>query len=245
MPEHELWLTALFNEYLAGVANAILGLFNLVAEDPAKPWANWLVMELLVVAILAVLVAVVRSRLSAESPGKIQHTFEAVYGFLRTQTAEVGIHHPDRYVRYFGTVFIFILSMNLIGNIPTFEAPTMAAAVPAGLAVSTFLYYHVMGVRELGIGKYLLHFAGPVWWLAPLMIFIELISHFARPLSLTVRLYGNMYAGEQVTNVFVSLTYLFVPIIFMGLHLFVSLLQAYVFTLLSMIYVSNATAHEH
>jgi F-type H+-transporting ATPase subunit a len=142
-------------------------------------------------------------------------------------------------------VFLFILTMNLIGNIPTMEAPTMVAYVPAGIAVCTFLYYHFMGLRELGVGKYLAHFAGPVWWLAPLMIFIELISHFARPLSLTVRLYGNMYAGEQVTNVFIGLTYLIVPILFMALHLFVSLLQAYVFTLLSMIYVSNATAHEH
>jgi F-type H+-transporting ATPase subunit a len=93
--------------------------------------------------------------------------------------------------------------------------------------------------------KYAAHFAGPIWWLAPLMLPIELISNFARPLSLTVRLYGNMFAGESVTNVFLSLTYLVMPAIFMGLHVFVAFLQAYVFTLLTMIYVSGATAHEH
>ena len=74
-----------------------------------------------------------------------------------------------------------------------------------------------MGVRELGPGKYLKHFLGPVIWLAPLMIFIEIIGHFARMLSLSVRLYGNMFAGEQITNVFIGLTYLIVPVIFMGL----------------------------
>ena len=82
-------------------------------------------------------------------------------------------------------------------------------------------------------------------WLAPLMIPIELISHFVRPLSLTVRLYGNMFAGEQVTNVFLGLTYLIVPVIFMALHVFVSFVQAYVFTLLTTIYVGTAVAHEH
>jgi len=95
------------------------------------------------------------------------------------------------------------------------------------------------------VGGYLSHFAGPIWWLAPLMIPIEIISHLARPLSLTVRLYANMFAGEQVTLVFIGLTYLIVPVAFMGLHAFVSLLQAYIFMLLAMMYVAGATAHEH
>jgi F-type H+-transporting ATPase subunit a len=121
----------------------------------------------------------------------------------------------------------------------------MAVFVPAGLAISTWVYYHVMGVRELGPVQYMKHFLGPVIWLAPLMVFIEIIGHFARMLSLTVRLYGNMFAGEQITTVFISLTKLVVPVIFMGLHVFVAFLQAYVFSLLTMIYVSMATSHEH
>jgi F-type H+-transporting ATPase subunit a len=242
---NENWLTAIFNKYLAGSANAGLGLFGLKAQDAAHPWETWLVMELLVVAILMLTVAIARSRLSVDHPGKLQHTFEGVLGFLNTQASEVGIAHPEKYLSFFATLFIFIAAMNLIGIIPGFESPTMTVYVPAALAVSTWVYYHVMGVRELGFWKYLAHFGGPILVLAPLMFVIEIIGHFARMLSLTVRLYGNMFAGEQITNVFISLTYLVVPVIFMGLHVFVSFLQAYVFTLLTMIYVSIGTSHEH
>jgi len=244
MPEHELWLTALFNDYLAGVANAILGLFHTHAENPARPWQNWIVMELLVVAILMVLAAAVRAGLSPDKPGKLQHVFELIYGFLKTQASEVGIHHPEKYSAFFGTLFVFIAAMNLIGIIPIFESPTMAIFVPAGLAVSTWFYYHAQGFKELGFA-YLKQFMGPILALFWLMIPIEIIGHFARMLSLTVRLYGNMFAGEQITNVFISLTKLVVPVIFMGLHVFVAFLQAYVFSLLTMIYVSMATSHEH
>jgi F-type H+-transporting ATPase subunit a len=102
-----------------------------------------------------------------------------------------------------------------------------------------------MGFREQGVGKYLAHFVGPIWILAPLIVPIEIISHMARPLSLTVRLYANMYAGEQVTLTFLTITYLVVPALFMGLHVFVSLLQAYIFMLLTMMYVSGAVSQEH
>jgi len=148
-------------------------------------------------------------------------------------------------VSFIGTLFIFVLLMNLIGVIPGFESPTMTPAVPAGLAIAVFFYYHAMGVREQGVGRYLVHFAGPMPWLAPLMIPIEFISHLARPLSLTIRLYANMFAGEMVTITFLSLTYLVLPAVFMGLHVFVAFLQAFIFMLLTVIYVSGAVAHEH
>lgn len=239
------WLTEIFNTYLGGVGNAILGLFHITAKDPAHPWETWLVMELLVVAILVVLIALVRSSLSVDHPGKLQHVFESLTEFLETQASDVGIHHPKQYTDFFGTLFIFIVVMNLIGIIPTFESPTMTVYVPAALAVCTWIYYHAMGVRELGPWQYLKHFGGPILAMAPLMFFIEIIGHVARMLSLTVRLYGNMFAGEQITNVFISLTYVVIPVIFMGLHVFVAFLQAYVFTLLTMIYVSIGTSHEH
>jgi F-type H+-transporting ATPase subunit a len=121
----------------------------------------------------------------------------------------------------------------------------MVPWVPAGLAVVTFVYYNYMGFREQGVWSYLKHFAGPIWWLAPLMIPIEIVSHLARPLSLSIRLFANMFAGEQVTMAFLKLTLLLAPAIFMGLHVFVSLLQAYIFALLAMIYVAGAIAHEH
>jgi len=243
--EHEAWLTELLNQYLAAPANAILNLVGYKVEDAAHPWSNWLAFELLVFAVIVVVFAIFRSGLSVDNPGKLQHTFELMYEFVAGQTRDNIGHHAARHVPFFGTLFVFILFMNLIGVIPGCESPTMNPAVPAGLAIAAFCYYNWTGFREQGVVKYLLHFAGPVWWLAPVMIPIEIISHIARPLSLTIRLFANMFAGEQVTLTFLSLTYLLLPSVFMGLHVFVSFLQAFIFTLLAIIYVSGAVAHEH
>jgi len=110
--------------------------------------------------------------------------------------------------------------------------------------MATFFYYHLVGIQATGI-KYPLQFMGPIWWLAPLMLPIEIVSHLARPLSLTVRLYANMFAGEQVTLVFLGMTKFLIPVVFMGLHIFVGVVQAYIFMLLTMVYVGGAVAHEH
>src|SRR5262249_10701077 len=222
------------------------------AEHPDKPWQNWIVVELVVVAVLMIAAAMLRASLSVDNPGTLQHVFESVHGFIKDTVDQVGIHHGEQFVPYIGTIFIFILTMNLIGIIPAFESPTMSAWVPAGLAMVTFLYFNLMGFRANGIG-YLAQFAGPVRFPNPIaniaivlfMIPIETTSIFIRPLSLTVRLFGNMFAGEQVTTVFLSLTKLVVPVIFMGLHVFVALVQAYVFTLLTTIYIAQAVSHEH
>lgn len=243
MPETELWITKIFNDHLAGLGNAFLSLVGMHAE--ARPWANFITMQILVAAIIIILAAVVRSRLSFDRPGKLQHTFELIYEFVDRQAEDQMGHGGAKYMAYFATIFIFILVSNLIGIIPGFDAPTMYPSVPAGCAIATFLYYNGVGLRSNGPVKYAAHFAGPVWWLAPLMIPIEIVSHLARPLSLTIRLYANMFAGEKLTAVFISLTYFLIPAAFMGLHVFVALLQAYIFLLLTMIYVAGATAHEH
>jgi F-type H+-transporting ATPase subunit a len=243
MHETELWITKLFNEYLASAGNALTGIVGMAPV--AKPWANFVTMQIVVAAIIIVLFALLRPRLSSDHPGKLQHTFELIYDFLREQSDEQVGHDGHKYVAYFGTIFIFILFSNLIGVIPGMEAPTMVPSVPAGCAIATFFYYNIVGVQANGIVKYLAHFAGPMPLLAPLMIPIELVSHLARPLSLTIRLFANMYAGEQVTMVFLKLTFLFVPAVFMGLHVFVSFLQAYIFMLLTMMYVAGAVSHEH
>jgi F-type H+-transporting ATPase subunit a len=154
-------------------------------------------------------------------------------------------HAAHHYLAFFGTIFLFILTANLIGLIPIFESPTMNASVTAGCAFATFLYYNLAGVIAQGPLRYLAHFGGPMWWLAPLMFPIEVVSHLARLLSLTVRLYANMFAGEQVTLVFLSLTKFIGPVIFMGLHIFVGVIQAYIFMLLTMVYVGGAVAHDH
>ncbi len=243
MQETELWLTKIFNDHLAALGNWFLNLVGMAHQ--ARPWADFIVMQILVMAILLVLFAVLRRRLSVDRPGKLQHTFELIYEFVHGQTEDQMGHEGSKYLTYFGTIFLFVLFSNLIGLIPGFDAPTMNPSVPAGCAAATFLYYNMVGIQSNGPIKYSKHFVGPVWQLAPLMIPIEIVSHLARPLSLTIRLYANMYAGEKVTMVFLGLTYFMVPAVFMGLHVFVALLQAYIFLLLTMIYVAGATASEH
>lgn len=243
MPEHEPWLTALFNDHLAGAANAMLTLVGMKPSE--RPWSTSAATEIFVALIIVVLFGYLRSRLSMDRPGKLQHSFEVIYTFLHSESEDNVGHEGPKYLPLFGTIFIFVLFANLIGIIPGFQSPTMFPEVPCGCALVVFVYYNLMGIREQGAWGYLKHFAGPMPILAPLMIPIEFVSHLARPLSLTIRLFANMYAGERVTLVFLSLTYLVAPALFMGLHVFVSFLQAYIFALMTMMYVAGAVAHEH
>jgi F-type H+-transporting ATPase subunit a len=244
MQDEDIWLTQMFNQHLAGLGNWILGLFQLHAQDPTHPWMNFITMQIVVALVIMAVFAVLRAGLSVDKPGILQHLMEVLHGFLKDQSIEnVGSHGP-RYLTMFGTIFIFVLFSNLIGIVPGLQSPTQHPYVPAGCAMIVFLYYNWLGIKENGIGKYLAHFAGPLPALAPLMVPIEIISHLARPLSLTIRLFANMFAGDKVTVVFLSLTYLVVPAVFMGLHMFVGFLQAYIFALLTMVYVGGAIAHE-
>jgi F-type H+-transporting ATPase subunit a len=241
--EHQLWITDIVNRTFTGPANVILNCLRVPAKDPSHPWTNWMVCEILVVVLMVVLFAALRRRLSVQTPGKLQHMMELFYEFVHASTAEVVGQPGARYLPLFGTIFLFILLMNLIGLIPGFESPTMHPMVPLGFAVTTFTFYHYAGIHEHGFG-YAKQFLGPIWWLAWLMLPIEVISQLARPLSLTVRLFANMFAGEQVYLTFVALTKIIVPVIFIGLHFFVSFLQAYIFMLLTMVYVGGAVAKE-
>jgi F-type H+-transporting ATPase subunit a len=241
---HELRLTGLFNHLLAGPANALLNAIHFPATDPSQPWTDWMACEVVVFLLLLIFFGVMKGRYSVDRPGKAQHVLELTYAFFHSSAEEVVGHDGPKYLTFFGTIFIFILSLNLIGLIPGLASPTQFEMVPLGFAVVTFLFYHFTGVRAHGAG-YIKQFLGPFWWLAFLMLPIEIISHFARPLSLTVRLYANMFAGEQVYLTFVMLTKFIIPTIFIGLHLFVSFLQAYIFMLLAMVYVGGAVSHEH
>jgi F-type H+-transporting ATPase subunit a len=137
-----------------------------------------------------------------------------------------------------------VLINNLVGLIPGVPAPTTSRAVPLGLAIPTFLYYNYQGFRAQGFIGYLKHFCGPIWWMAWLLLPIELVSHFARIMSLTIRLYANMFASDMLTLGFFSLIPIGIPSIFLGLHVFVSCIQAFIFMLLSMIYLSLAVSHD-
>ncbi|MEZ5401050.1 MAG: F0F1 ATP synthase subunit A [Bryobacteraceae bacterium] len=242
---HELWITRLCNQVLAGPANAVLQMAGLHAEDPSKPWSNYMAMLLLVMGIFLILPFIVRRGLSVDAPGKIQQIFEVIYSFLDEMAHEIIGHGHKKHVAFFATLFLFILVSNLIGVVPSLESPTMFSPVPLGLAAFTFLYYNFFGFAEQGLVGYLKHFAGPIWWLAWFMFPLEIISHLVRPLSLTIRLFANMLAGEQVTLGFMALVPLVVPVAFMGLHVFVSFVQAFIFTVLAIVYVGSAVEHEH
>jgi len=203
-----------------------------------------MVCEILVFFFILIFFAIVRTRLSVDKPGRLQHTLEVTYEFIYAQAEDAVGEQTPRYMVFFGSVFFCVLFLNLLGLIPGFDSPTMYPMVTLGFAVATFVFYNVAGLRVNGLG-YFKQFIGPLVWLAPLLIPIEIFTHFSRMLSLSVRLYANMFAGEQVYITFLSLLKIVVPVIFIGLHLFVALLQAYIFMLLAMIYVGQAVSHEH
>lgn len=242
--EQKLWITALFNDYLNGLGNGVLDAVGRPAANHNRPWSDWMVCEILIFFFILIFFAIVRTRLSVENPGRIQHTLEVTYEFIYAQAEEtVGAQTP-KYMAFFGSIFFCILFLNLLGLIPGFDSPTMFPMVTVGFAAATFIFYNGAGLRANGLG-YFKQFLGPVAMLAPLLIPIEIFTHFSRILSLSVRLYANMFAGEQVYITFLMLLKIVVPVIFIFLHFFVALLQAYIFMLLAMIYVGQAVSHEH
>lgn len=240
----QLPFTAFLNHYFAGVANAFLALLHVHPAYPQRPIDNVFAMEIAVALVLLAFFAVVRITLSVDKPGPAQHIAEMLHGLVSDQAESIIGHGYERFVPYVTVVFIFILLCNVIGLIPGFITPTGKPWVPLGLATLTFLYYQYQGIRANGFG-YIKQFLGPIWWIAPLMLPIEIISHLARVLSLTVRLYANMFASDMVILVFFSLIPILGSVPFLALHLGVSIIQAVVFMLLTLIYLSQAVSHEH
>ncbi len=243
MPE-QLWFTSILNRLFAGPVTGLLQALHVNPAYPQAPITNAVAMQFLVFLFLVLMFVLVRASLSVDNPSGLQHVFESAHGFVEGQSQEIIGHHSAHYTPFLMTLTFFILISNLLGLVPGFDSPTAVPVVPLGCAICAFVYYQSQGFRQHGIA-YLKHFMGPMWWLAIIMVPIEIISHLARMLSLTVRLYANMFAGDMVTWVFFSLVPIGVPIIFLGLHLGVSLLQTYIFILLTMVYLSGAVAEEH
>jgi len=241
---HQDPITVALNKYFGTLATQILHAVHVQPYNPQAPITETFAMELLVFGLLLAAIVLVRISLNIENPGPIQQLAEMVHGFVSGQADSIIGAGAQRFVMFTTVVLVFVLSSNLLGMVPGLLAPTSKATVPLGLALVCWFYYHYYGFRENGFG-YFKQFLGPIWWISWMMLPIELISHLARVLSLTVRLYANMFAGEMVTLVFFSLVPIGVPLVFMGLHLGVALIQAYIFMLLTMIYVSQAVSHEH
>ena len=149
-----------------------------------------------------------------------------------------------KFISLFGSFFFFILSANLMGLLPGFAPPTSNLNTTLGLGIVSFCAYNFLGVRAHGAG-YIKHFMGPVLFLAPLFIILEGVSHLVRPVSLGLRLFGNMFGDHLAVEIFTDLTKIGVPVVFYFLGTLVSLIQAFVFTLLSIIYVAMAVSHDH
>ncbi len=240
----QLLLTRFLNQHFAAPVTAFLNGLHVHPAYPEAPITNAFAMELLVFLVLIAYFLAVRLTLNVEKPKPVQHLAEMTHEFVSEQGDQIIGHGSERFVSYLTALLLFILLSNLLGLIPGLESPTANVVVPLGFALVTFVYYHYQGVRSNGFG-YVKQFLGPVWWIAWLMLPIEIISHFARVLSLTVRLYANMFAGDLLTIAFFSLIPIGIPLVFMGLHLGVAVVQAYVFFLLAAIYLSMAVAHDH
>jgi F-type H+-transporting ATPase subunit a len=240
----QLLFTRILNAHFAAPVNAFLGALHVHPTYPSQPISNSFAMELIVFVGMMLYFVVVRLTLQVEKPSTVQHFAEMTHEFVSDQGESIIGHGYERFLSYLTVLALFILLCNLMGLIPGLESPTADVVVPLGCAVLTFAYYHYHGLRQNG-WRYIKQFMGPVWWLSWLLFPIELISHFARMLSLTVRLYANMFAGDLVTLAFFSLIPLAFPVVFLGLHLLVALVQAFVFMALAMSYLSLAVASEH
>jgi F-type H+-transporting ATPase subunit a len=166
---------------------------------------------------------------------------EAMRGLAQSAIPE----HPDRYVPLLASFFAFIVVANVLGLVPGFEPPTSTFNITFALGCVSFGAYHAYGIKEQGPISYLKHFMGPVVFLAPLMFVIEVFSHTFRPVSLGIRLYANMFADHKVIEIFTGLTGVVIPVAFYALGFFVCVVQAFVFTMLSAIYISGAVSHGH
>ena len=238
------WLNALLMDIELKAFQSI-GLSPVAAAEKALGVNRSFALELLVAGGLIAIFLFIRVSLSVERANPVQHVAEMLHEFIGGQAEQVIGHGYQRYQAYVTCIFLFVLICNLTGLIPGITAPTTSIMVTLGLAIPTFFFYNFHGIREQGPIGYLKHFAGPVWWMAWLIFPIEIFSDVIRIMSLSVRLYANMFAGDLVTMVFFSLVPVGVPVIFLGLHIFVSLIQAFVFMLLTMIYLSLAVSHEH
>jgi F-type H+-transporting ATPase subunit a len=243
--EHQLWFTAILNKLLGGVVTPLLVKIGQVPSDPTHPIPNYEAMEVLVIFLMVVGVVLLRRSLSVENPGKFQQVMEIVVQFIQGMSEEIIGHGSSRYVAMLGTLGLFVVLCNLLGLIPTLQTPTGHIQVTLGCAVAAFLYYNFQGFRQHGVIGYLKHLCGPMLGIAVIMFPIEVIGNLGRLLSLSVRLYANMMVGDLLETVFGGLVPILVPAVFMGLHAFVSFLQAYIFMLLPAVYIGMAVSEEH
>src|SRR5260370_12152549 len=234
---------------------AFLAKFHTTPENVFGPYTPenaipWYTVMFFIACILSVaIIWILKGKLSQEEPGHGQQTLEVSVLAVRSMLEDIIGPHGLKYFPVVMTFAVLILVSNLMGLFPLFMSPTSATSVTFALGLSSFLYYNYIGISENGLFGHLKHFAGPIWWIAPLIFPIELISNLIRPFSLGTRLFGNMFADEKVLDTIAHLappwTSFIIPLPLMLLSLFVALVQTFVFVLLSQLYLSEVSHPPH
>jgi F-type H+-transporting ATPase subunit a len=202
------------------------------------------VMALLVLLISCIVFPLLSRKIRKDNPSNVQQFLELIVSGLRGLLTDIVGPHSERFLYIVGAFAVFIFVSNLFGLFFFLQPPTANVNTTFGLGLIAFLYYNYQGIRTQGLGHYLAHFAGPIWWLAPLMFPIELIGHFARILSLGMRLFGNIFGEHTATGIFMGMLPFVVPWPMMGLGIFGAFLQTFVFIMLTMVYIGGAVATE-
>ncbi len=241
-------------KYTKPIWDKVLGWFGTTPEaafgpytaDNAIPW--YTVMFFIACILSMVIIWILKGKLSESEPGHGQQTLEVSVLAVRNMIQDVIGPHGLKYFPVVMTFAVLILVSNLMGLFPLFMSPTSATSVTFALGLSSFLYYNYIGIKENGLFGHLKHLAGPIWWIAPLIFPIELISNLIRPFSLGIRLFGNLFADEKVMETVAQLAppyTFFAPIALMPLSVFVALIQTFVFILLSQLYISEVSHAPH
>jgi F-type H+-transporting ATPase subunit a len=236
----------LWDRFFANFGTSAEAVFGPYTAENAIPW--YTVMFFIACILSVAIIWILKGRLSEAEPGGGQQTLELGVLAVRSMLEDIVGPHGLKYFPVVMTFGVLILVSNLMGLFPLFMSPTSATSVTFALGISSFLYYNYIGISENGLFRHLKHFAGPVWWIAPLIFPIELISNFIRPFSLGIRLFGNLFADEKVM---ITVAHLappvtwFAPILLMPLSVFVAFIQTFVFILLSQLYLSEVSHPPH
>ena len=221
--------------------------FGPYTPENAIPW--YTVMFVIACILSLIVIWILRGQLSEDRPGHGQQTLEVSVLAVRGMLEDIVGPHGLQYFPVVMTFAVLIMISNLMGFFPLFISPTSATSVTFALGLASFLYYNYIGIKENGIFGHLKHFAGPIWWIAPLIFVIELISNLIRPFTLGIRLFANMFSDEKVLDTIAHLapgkTYWVVPVLLMPLSLFVAFIQTFVFVLLSQLYISEVSHPPH
>jgi F-type H+-transporting ATPase subunit a len=263
---HAPIIVALVNQYFGEAAlrfelaytkpfwDKFLGWFGTTPEDAFGPYTAenaipWYTVMFVIACILSVaIIWILKGKLSESKPGHGQQTLEVSVLAVRSMIEDIIGPHGLKYFPVVMTFAVLILVSNLMGLFPLFMSPTSATSVTFALGLASFLYYNYIGIAENGLFGHLKHLAGPIWWIAPLIFPIELVSNLIRPFSLGIRLFGNLFADEKVLETLSGLAPPWTwpaPMLLMPLSVFVALIQTFVFILLSQLYISEVSHAPH